>query len=243
MTNPPQLPPRRYSIHLAPSSNFGLETVSKFKALRLKALKDEPQYFFSTYNREIEFTNEQWEARLRNEKAYTFAAIPFSAHQPISPFSSNGYVHLAEANEWVGTATLVEIAPIASYPRPPPVEASMIFGIGGMYVHSGHRRHGIGALLLNACLDQAFRKAADSFSKFLLELQVERNNRNAVLLYAKLGFRPRANDPEALEIIRRFATGESVDGLNISGAMAMEKSGSTDGPRACMAYNKHSEDK
>lgn len=49
--------------------------VEEYKAFRLYALKNEPEAFGSTYEREVKFTDEEWYSRLANPEAVTFFAL------------------------------------------------------------------------------------------------------------------------------------------------------------------------
>ncbi|KAF1953331.1 hypothetical protein CC80DRAFT_494622 [Byssothecium circinans] len=214
----------RYSVHLAPSSNLDPSLVSRFRKLRLKALKDDPQCFSSTYDREVRFTTDQWEARLRNDSAHTFAVV-YSDHDPVSPFLEIGYSYLS-ANDWIGTVALVETTPAEPLSKSRLLHECVVFGIGGMYVHSEHRRRGIGAMLLEACEEQAGRLSSQyGFSRYFIGLDVQRNNRDAIVLYGKCGYRPRLNDLDAADLVRRLESGASLDGLDLDGTIILEKAG------------------
>ena len=50
------------------------ENWTRYKAIRLRALKDSPDAFGSTLERELGFSDEQWQERLRNPETGTFVA-------------------------------------------------------------------------------------------------------------------------------------------------------------------------
>ena len=50
------------------------ENWTRYKAIRLRALKEAPDAFGSTLERELGFSDEQWQERLRNPETGTFVA-------------------------------------------------------------------------------------------------------------------------------------------------------------------------
>lgn len=49
--------------------------IPKYKTLRLHALKTEPQFFGSTYEREVVWEDDVWLTRLMNPDAVTFVTL------------------------------------------------------------------------------------------------------------------------------------------------------------------------
>ena len=214
----------QYPIYPAPSSDFKPGLVDRCKRLRLKGLKEEPQCFSSTYDDELQFSTAQWEARLSNKSACTFAVI-HSDHEPVSPFSNTSFDYLSE-NDWVGTVALIRITPDESLSGPRSRDTCLAFGIGGMYVHSEHRRRGIGAMLLRACENRAAQQASHyGCSRYLIELEVQGSNRDAIALYGRCGYSLRARDDHTADLAWHVESEASTDNMNSKATIMLEKGG------------------
>lgn len=50
------------------------EDLTKYKTMRLLALQTDPRSFGSTYEREVQFSSEQWRGRIDTDQIITIAA-------------------------------------------------------------------------------------------------------------------------------------------------------------------------
>ena len=95
------------------------------KALRLRALRDAPSAFGSTYEREVAFSDEVWRDRLRAGGNPHFVA--FSHDEPV-------------------------VGMVAIMPDPDAVSCA---GLVGMWVESAARGTGVADTLINVAIDHA----------------------------------------------------------------------------------------
>jgi ribosomal protein S18 acetylase RimI-like enzyme len=153
-----------------------------FKAVRLRALRDSPSAFGSTYAREVLFSDEDWQrraAQFHGERAIGFLA--FDGDDP------SGIV-----------AAFLE--------EKDPAEAHLI----SMWVAPTHRRRGIGRLLVNVVIEWAQSKAAQTLHLMVTssnDLAVRFYER---LGFVKTGkTKPYPNDPSLIEyeMARRLGPG------------------------------------
>ena len=81
---------------------------SKYRTLRLDALKTNPEAFGSTYGRELVFDDTVWEQRLANPAACTFVALENTGVHAAGTGSSSTFAPNEDivSNPWVGTLTL-----------------------------------------------------------------------------------------------------------------------------------------
>ncbi len=105
---------------------------SAFKAIRLRALRDAPYAFGSTYTRESEFSEAEWLARVERwngEKGVGFLAM-------------EGEVACGIAGSFLDENDVTRAVLVSMWTAP------------------AYRRHGVGRLLVNAVLDWASSRGA-----------------------------------------------------------------------------------
>jgi ribosomal protein S18 acetylase RimI-like enzyme len=151
------------------------ETALIFKDVRLRALRDFPLAFSSTYARESQLADEEWierSAQWNNDHAV-------------------GYLAFDHSDQTNACGLVACYAEQASVPRG---------HIVSMWVDPAFRRAGIGALLIDA-----LGKWASARGLRELSLMVTSVNRGAIDFYARIGFRmsgairPYPNDPDVVE--------------------------------------------
>ncbi|PSN72965.1 hypothetical protein BS50DRAFT_629059 [Corynespora cassiicola Philippines] len=187
------------AIYLVPKSctDLGIWAIllSRQKELRLNSLKTSPESFSSTYEREVTFSDKQWEARLMNPLAFTFAAVTRQATD--SHPTADGLKEIVE-NEWVGQAVLV--GPIHRTPAPADsgqtnsdLESGatdfLHFDIHGLYVLPWARGFGLGKQLMRAAVSHARSLSQQAGAKdVIVRVSVVASNSQALALYKGLGF-------------------------------------------------------
>jgi ribosomal protein S18 acetylase RimI-like enzyme len=140
-----------------------------FKSVRLQALQESPRAYGSTYARESQFSDEEWLKRIERWNGEN--GIGFLAMDLASPCGMAG-------------ALLDDI-----YPS----QAQLV----SMWTAPGHRRLGVGRLLVNGVLSWARGRGAET-----LTLMVTSGNEAALRFYEQLGFvqtgrtEPYANDSD-----------------------------------------------
>jgi ribosomal protein S18 acetylase RimI-like enzyme len=148
-----------------------------FKDVRLRALLDSPSAFSSTYARESQFTDADWIERINN----------WNGERGIGFLAMDGSVACGIAGG------LLDASSLASPNIPQPKLVSM-------WTAPTHRRHGVGALLVNEVIAWARRRGFRE-----LHLMVTSRNDSAIRFYEKLGFtrtgrtEPYPNDPTMIE--------------------------------------------
>jgi ribosomal protein S18 acetylase RimI-like enzyme len=108
---------------------------SSYKDVRLRALRDTPTAFGSTYARESQFSDEDWQQRAAN--LYTPRSVGYLAHY-LDEYCGLAAAFLKEQN---------------------PQHAELV----GMWVAPEHRRAGAGRLLIDAIESWARAAGSDTF--------------------------------------------------------------------------------
>lgn len=149
-----------------------LDTVERFKAIRLLSLRNDPNCFGSTYSREVEYPDTRWQERLRSQDVFhIIASRPDGTEecttQPSYP-----------TGKWIGMIV----------PRRPGVQGEH-YTITGMFVSPAARGTGIASRLLKHALEviREDRKQRGG-GQARVDLTVDTSNIAAVQLYQKCGF-------------------------------------------------------
>lgn len=120
----------KYRIYTLDESDW-----REYKAIRLESLRDSPDSFGSTYEREIAFTEKQWKSRLRSKKDNVNSIL---------------WVAAAE-KDLIGLLSMV-------LNLSNPGRASLY----QMWVGPAYRKIGVGTALLNLAMDEATHLSVDS---------------------------------------------------------------------------------
>ena len=145
--------------------------VDEYRRVRLRALAEHPEAFRSDAEEEAAKSTRWWEERLapRSESNATFVGAWVAGHRLVGTAGL-----LFETRRKVShTATVV-----------------------GMYVMPEHAGRGIGARLLDACVDVA--RAEPSLE--MLYLTVTSTNSGAIRLYERSGFAAYGLEPRAMRL-------------------------------------------
>ncbi|KAH8422422.1 GNAT family N-acetyltransferase [Aspergillus melleus] len=200
-------------IALLPATTLDHETldalIDRYKTLRLRALKEDPEAFGSKYEDELKFPREKWQARIENPKAHTLIALE-NTTSPGAPLqaSDNSTLSALLSRKWVGTLTMVGPEPVPgsglgqqellklfdsnrSDSCGPEADPSILaYVLNGMYVLRESRRAGNGKRLLEEVVDYARTAGgASGAAQVWLFAFLEVKNRSAVVFYEKCGFR------------------------------------------------------
>jgi GNAT superfamily N-acetyltransferase len=168
-------------VALAPITADNLE---QFKAVRLRALRDAPSAFGSTWARESHFTHAEWMSRVlrwSGDHGIGFLAIEDGVGCGIAGA-------LLKADD-ASTETL-------ELRRPRLMTASLV----SMWTAPSHRQRGVGRMLVGAVLDWARLRGVQSMT-----LMVVSTNSTAIDFYLRLGFamtgrtEPYPNDASLVE--------------------------------------------
>ena len=152
------------------------ETVSIFKAVRLRALRDSPLAFSSTYAKESQLPDEEWIQRSERWKGN--GAIGYLAMHESGAKGACGLVACySEEEDGVPRGHVIS-----------------------MWVDPAFRRAGLGKILIDALAGWAKSRGLRE-----LKLMVTSVNRGAIDFYQRIGFRmsgktgPYPNDPAVIE--------------------------------------------
>lgn len=156
--------------------------MDQVKAFRLLSLQTSPQFFGSTYAREIAFTDDIWYERLSNPKAITFIAVQsghiVSTIAVLGPLPYGPHERSPLGNPWVtmdGDAT-VKI-PTSSHWR-----------INAMFTLPEARGQGTAKALIEAAKKFGTAQAEASGKDLVMSIVVDEDNVAAKSLYEKCGF-------------------------------------------------------
>ena len=152
-----------------------------FKAVRLRALRDTPTAFSSTYAAESRLSDRNW-----IERAQEWSGKRLTTYLAMDVENPCGIV----------SGFLQQDDPTCAH-------------LASMWVAPSHRRSGIGRMLVNAIIEWARLRGADT-----LQLTVTSNNDPAIEFYKSLGFSPTGkvapyrNDPALndIEMIRSISS-------------------------------------
>ncbi|EEH46732.2 uncharacterized protein PADG_02830 [Paracoccidioides brasiliensis Pb18] len=195
-----------------PSPTFGERLCQLYKAARLRALKEDPQAFLSTYDRESKFNDATWVQRLRNPLSNTFVAIRTEADS-----AEISEIEHVSQNEWLGMIVLLGpkalpadgsesqtlwnpfLQPASHTEAADPlsiVDSEAAYIAVSMFVLPEARRQGVGRKLIETSVEAA-RVEANSMraSRANIGLWVEAENVSAQKLYEACGFRFLSDDP------------------------------------------------
>jgi ribosomal protein S18 acetylase RimI-like enzyme len=156
-----------------------------FKAVRLRALLDTPTAFGSTHSKEVQLSDADWQNR----------AAQWNGDR------SAGYLAIDEQNACGIAAGFLDSVD--------PTKAHLV----SMWVAPTHRGRGLGKQLVNAIIDWARAKHAQT-----LCLMVTSNNEPALRFYQQLGFvrtgrtEPYPNDPALVEYEMVRNVGQGTNG-------------------------------
>lgn len=158
------------------------EDLTKYKTVRLLALQTDPRSFGSTYEREVQFSIEQWRGRIQTDQVITIAA------RCNVPQYSEG---AATVEHWVGIASILTPRLLQALQVFPPVrqpsEDLEVYVLVGMWVRPQDRRKGLGTKLIEAGVDVAQKDASEKKRKLLM-LEVYDSNESGKSLYLNSGF-------------------------------------------------------
>jgi ribosomal protein S18 acetylase RimI-like enzyme len=169
-----------YSIPAVP----GQHHIVQYKELRLQSIKTDPDYFSSSYERELSLSYEQWKARLHSrDKVTIIAAASFQSSE-----------RLSWQHKWVGMLTVIGPKVLKTFGFIPPCS---IKGFGsyylfmGVWVHPGHRGNALGKRMIVSGMDWIRADDAsgsETKEKRTLLVQVTPNNQRLIELYSSMGF-------------------------------------------------------
>ncbi len=179
---------------IAPTLNPPTASVMEsYREVRLAALRTDPEYFSSTYEREAAFTEETWRERLTGSGKATFVAQALAG----SGAGEESDVKEEGRGSYVGTVTVLAGRNVRASAIPSGADAARTYFVYGMWVQPEHRRVGLGRRLMEALLawarkdtrDSAFERRDDGEEGFEVWLAVAPADEPARKLYTGLEFR------------------------------------------------------
>ncbi|KAF2267108.1 hypothetical protein CC78DRAFT_531186 [Lojkania enalia] len=188
-----------YIVTLLPKSHpdpaIWSRIIAHQKDFRLRSLQISPESFSSSYEREEQFSDKDWEARLQNPLAYTFIILKCSKTET----ETNKTVDLTDIvdGEWVGMGVLA--GPMGDLPgnmrEMADEERCTEFEISGVFVLPGARNLGLGKSLVEATVEHGKSLGKQrGASEVLVKVSAASTNVQALKLYERLGFSVIASD-------------------------------------------------
>ncbi|KAI1459395.1 hypothetical protein F4805DRAFT_455878 [Annulohypoxylon moriforme] len=180
----------RWRIEPIPTDNEGCQFyLDQYKPFRLAALKQDPDAFGSTYDREINFTNDDWLSRIKNPLVKTFVAVRphdgrvLSATSLIGPLpnpdpSSNPFqasTEMRDGGDQHHNHGNAQVSPLS-------------FQISGVYTTPEARGQGIAKALIKTASEQALNSAKRQDKQLSLSVVVYASNNAAIALYENCGY-------------------------------------------------------
>lgn len=171
----------------------------RLKEFRLLSLQRSPECFSSSYEREFQFQDQQWEDRLSNPVATTFVALPMQDIELVKTQALNrlltedwrGTLVLCGPSEQQATEVHTDDGVVSVEPSTPlSGEVSSHFMLNAMYVLPNARGQGIAVKLVKAAIKFASMQHQKSGNgKVRITLVVDYPNIPARNLYEKCGFK------------------------------------------------------
>lgn len=177
--------------------------ITRYRTLRLRGLKENPDSFSSKYEDEVDLPYEKWLARVTNPQARSFVAYDAQGNNNMESLA------LLLSREWLGTVTIVgprllpednEALSKAPWDMFLPLEerelseretrdATLVYMLGGMFVLETGRRKGNGRRLIERAVSEARTEAIEvGASRVLVVSVAERKNDAARRLYKNCSF-------------------------------------------------------
>ncbi|KAF2471973.1 uncharacterized protein BDR25DRAFT_392983 [Lindgomyces ingoldianus] len=190
---------KNFTISLLPKAHDDLDIwdqiISNQKGLRLQSPQISPESFSSSYEKESQFTRNDWEARLQTPLASTFISSELKRGSTLDE------VNIADVVQqpWLGSAVLV--GPISSFAdssisecltEDPETEERgpvLRFEICGLFVRPDSRQLGLGKALIEAAVLHGASLAREAGAcKVCVRVSTALGNSNALELYKRVGF-------------------------------------------------------
>ncbi|KAL9639274.1 MAG: hypothetical protein Q9164_001020 [Protoblastenia rupestris] len=153
--------PEDYSVHLSKKSTLSPAYVSKYRALRLHALKESPSSFHSTYAHESTFTDHDWADIITDPNIHTLICVhgPTGPKPPQLPRTPSDFEDLVTKSDWIALARLHGplaptnyLFPTRTGPAINPPSQETLWYLIHLYIHPLHRGRGASIALHEAIL-------------------------------------------------------------------------------------------
>ena len=154
---------------------------AKYRALRLKALKESPQSFSSSYEIESQFPDEIWISRIQETGKTTFVCSATSG----------------DSSEWVGQVSLRGPLSVEEFRLPqesgqnPPESDDQVqrWQMLSLYTLPSHRGKGLAKALCQTAFDFAVSHAKPTAVNTTIRIMVKPDNKATLSMYKSLGFK------------------------------------------------------
>ncbi|KAI1104168.1 hypothetical protein F4804DRAFT_204514 [Jackrogersella minutella] len=160
-----------------------------YKPFRLAALKQDPDAFGSTYDREISFTDDDWLSRIKNPFAKTFVAVHPNDRKVLSATSLIGPMPNPDpaSNPFKFQAS-TEMRDSSDQHQNHGETSPISFQITGVYTTLEARGQGVARALVKTATEQATSIAKDQDRQLALSVVVYALNSAAIAFYKSCGF-------------------------------------------------------
>ncbi|KAJ6786726.1 hypothetical protein PWT90_09664 [Aphanocladium album] len=170
-----------YTVEQIKPDEAGVEFfLTKYKPFRLQALQTDPQFFGSTYEKEVAKDDDFWRQRVSLPASTTFVAVG----------KQNGLIasSLTLIRGWQPSALLAMAAGLAPEERDKDSKTLLHWAVNGVYTAPDARRQGIAKAVFERALDYAFATAEAEGKSCLVSVLARADNEVAIGIYQRMGF-------------------------------------------------------
>ncbi|ATY59265.1 Acyl-N-acyltransferase [Cordyceps militaris] len=170
-----------YTVEQIKPDEAGVEFfLEKYKPFRLEALRTDPQFFGSTYEKEAAKDDDFWRLRVSRPGATTFVAVRTPDRRIVSSLT------LVRGTQ--PSPILSMAAGLIPAERDKDSAALLHWAVNGVYTARDARRQGLAKGVFEAALAFAFAEAAAEGKSCLVSILVREENELAMGMYARMGF-------------------------------------------------------
>ncbi|XDG10455.1 hypothetical protein ABKA04_010070 [Annulohypoxylon sp. FPYF3050] len=179
-----------WKIELILTDNKGCQFyLNQYKPFRLAALKQDPDAFGSTYDREINFTNDDWLSRIKNPLVKTFVAVQPHEGRVLSATSLIGPLPNPDPlSNPLQVSTEMRDGGDQHHNHGNAQVSPLSFQISGVYTMPEARGQGFARELIKTASEQAINSAKGQDKRLSLSVVVYASNSAAISFYKSCGF-------------------------------------------------------
>ncbi|KAJ4159359.1 uncharacterized protein LMH87_008264 [Akanthomyces muscarius] len=170
-----------YTIEQIKPDEAGVEFfLNKYKPFRLQALQTDPQFFGSTYEKEVAKDDDFWRQRVSRPIATTFVAVLTHERRVVSSLT------LIRGGQ--PSSLLAMAAGLVPEERDKDSATLLHWAVNGVYTAPDARRQGIAKAVFEKALAFSFAAAEMEGKSCLVSIYAREENEVAIGMYQRMGF-------------------------------------------------------